>query len=77
MGLAGIVADLVNHNIPLIYIVSGALMTGLTLWLCLSRDLGAFLAREGAPDQAAGSPGESEPAPGALGGEGTIPRPVV
>ena len=46
MGLTGIVADLANHNIPLIYIVSGAMMTLLSILVCLSREFRSFLAFE-------------------------------
>jgi len=46
MGLTGIVADLANQNIPLIYIISGIMMTLLSILVCLSRDLAPFLARE-------------------------------
>ncbi len=44
MGLAGVVADLVNQNIPLIYVSCGAIMTLLSVLVSLSREFRGFLA---------------------------------
>ncbi|MDY7076348.1 MAG: MFS transporter [Chloroflexota bacterium] len=46
MGLAGVVADLVNQNIPLIYVSCGAIMTLLSVLVSLSRDFHGFLAHD-------------------------------
>jgi len=46
MGLSGIVADLVNHNIPLIYITSGVILVILSIILSLNRDFRDFLSYE-------------------------------
>lgn len=46
MGLAGVVADLVNQNIPLIYVVCGLAMTILSLPVLLNREVRSFLAFE-------------------------------
>jgi MFS family permease len=46
MGLAGVVADAVNQNIPLIYISCGAAMTLLTLLVSLSRRFRDYLTRD-------------------------------
>lgn len=57
MGLAGVVADLVNQNIPLIYLACGAIMTVLSLALLLNREVRQFLsyeAKESAPAAAEG-----------------------
>jgi DHA3 family macrolide efflux protein-like MFS transporter len=51
MGLAGIAADLANQNIPLIYLVSGIMMTLLSILVCLSRDLRSFLAYQSKPEE--------------------------
>lgn len=60
-GLSGIVADLVDQNIPLIYLVCSAMMLLLTVTMALNRDIRGFLACEevaviGAEPQAAGTP---------------------
>lgn len=47
MGLAGIVADLINQNIPLIYLVCGAAMTGLSLIIALNPDFRDFVRSAG------------------------------
>lgn len=47
MGLAGIVADLLSHNIPLIYLACGAAMTGVSLPLMWSKGVREFLSFEG------------------------------
>jgi hypothetical protein len=47
MGLAGVVADLVNQNIPLIYISCGAIMTSLSILVSLRGEFRSFLAYEG------------------------------
>lgn len=44
MGLAGVVADLVNQNIPLIYVSCGVIMTLLSVLVSLSREFRSFLA---------------------------------
>ena len=44
MGLAGVVADLLNQNIPLIYVACGAIMTLLSVLVSLSREFLNFLA---------------------------------
>ena len=46
MGLAGVVADLVNQNIPLIYITCGVIMILLSILVSLNRDFRHFLAYE-------------------------------
>lgn len=46
MGLAGIIADLLNQNIPLIYVSCGAIMTVTTLIAALNADFRRFLAFE-------------------------------
>jgi MFS family permease len=53
MGLAGVVADLVDQNIPLIYLACGVMLTVLSLLVLLNPDVRSFLAYEG----------EEEPAP--------------
>ena len=45
MGLSGIVADLVNQNIPLIYVSCGVIMTVLSLAVTASRHFRQFLAQ--------------------------------
>ena len=44
MGLAGVVADLVNQNIPLIYVTCGVIMTLLSVLVSLRREFRSFLA---------------------------------
>lgn len=46
MGISGIVADLLDQNIPLIYLVCGITMAGLTLLLALSKQFRQYLASE-------------------------------
>jgi MFS family permease len=46
MGLAGVVADLVNQNVTLIYLACGAAMTGLSVAVLLNREVRSFLAYE-------------------------------
>ncbi len=46
MGLAGVVADLADQNIPLIFLVSGLLVTGCTLLISISREFRRFLSFE-------------------------------
>lgn len=46
MGLAGVVADLVNQNVPLIYLACGAAMTILSVAVLLNQDVRDFLAHE-------------------------------
>jgi len=46
MGLAGVVADLVNQNIPLIYVTCGVIMILLSIWVSLNREFRHFLAYE-------------------------------
>jgi MFS family permease len=46
MGLAGVVADLVNQNIPLIYVSCGAIMLVLSVAVFLNRDVREYLAYE-------------------------------
>ncbi|HVN52766.1 MAG TPA: MFS transporter [Anaerolineaceae bacterium] len=43
MGLSGVIADLANHNIGLIYLVSGAIMTLLSCWIATDRAFREFL----------------------------------
>lgn len=43
MGLAGVVADLVNQNIPLIYVVCGAAMVALSVMISLSPEFHRFV----------------------------------
>jgi DHA3 family macrolide efflux protein-like MFS transporter len=44
MGLAGVVADLVNQNIPLIYVTCGVIMGLLSILVSLDREFRGFLA---------------------------------
>ena len=44
-GLSGIVADLVDQNIPLLYVGSGSILTVLTVVLSLRKDLRVFFAQ--------------------------------
>lgn len=60
MGLAGIVADLLNKNIPLIYIGCGVIMFVLTVGLAFSRNFRAFLSQDITP--AAPQPAPEAPA---------------
>lgn len=46
MGLAGVVADLLDQNIPLIYLSCGAIMTALTVLVISNRDFRKFLVFE-------------------------------
>ena len=46
MGLAGVVADLVNQNIPLIYIACGVIMTLLSVLVSLNGEFRSFLAHD-------------------------------
>lgn len=46
MGLAGVVADLVDQNIPLIYVTCGIIMTVLSLAVLLNQNVRHFLAYE-------------------------------
>ncbi len=46
MGLAGIVADLFDHNIPLIFLACGVIMAVLSLAVAINRNFRAFLASE-------------------------------
>lgn len=46
MGLSGIVADLLDHNIPMIFLGCGLLMALLTLFVSLNRHFRQFLAQE-------------------------------
>jgi MFS family permease len=62
MGLSGFVADLVNQNIPMIYIASGSISALLAIALLSHRNVRGFLSQELAP---AGLPAEaSGPSPG-------------
>ncbi|MFZ5918975.1 MAG: MFS transporter [Chloroflexota bacterium] len=45
MGLAGVVADLLDQNIPLIYATCGVIMLLLTLWVSASREFRSLLAQ--------------------------------
>ena len=47
MGLAGIVADLVNQNIPLIYTTCGAILVIVSIAISLNREFRNFLSYEG------------------------------
>ena len=42
MGLSGIIADLTNHNIPLIYTTCGGLLVLLSLWLLMNQKVHEF-----------------------------------
>jgi DHA3 family macrolide efflux protein-like MFS transporter len=44
MGLSGVIADLLDQNIPLIYISCGIIMSGLVLLIALNKDFRDFLA---------------------------------
>lgn len=46
MGLSGVITDLVNQNIPLIYMGCGGIMTILSLMVTLNGDFRQFLARD-------------------------------
>jgi len=46
MGLSGVIADLVNQNIPLIYAVSGIITLSLTIITSFSRNFRSFLRSE-------------------------------
>jgi MFS family permease len=46
MGLSGIIADLVNQNIPLIYAVSGIITLSLTIITSFSKNFRSFLRSE-------------------------------
>jgi len=46
MGISGVIADLLDQNIPLIYVTCGAIIAGLTLLLALSKELRDYLASE-------------------------------
>ena len=46
MGLSGVIADLVNQNIPLIYAVSGIITLSLTILTSFSRNFRSFLRSE-------------------------------
>jgi MFS family permease len=52
MGLAGVVADLVDQNIPLIYISCGVIMTLLSMLVSLNGDFRSFLTYEGTAPEA-------------------------
>ena len=47
MGLAGVIADLVDQNIPAIYIVSGAIMTVVVVIVSFNPHFRKFLASDG------------------------------
>lgn len=61
MGLAGVVADLVGQNIPLIYVSCGAIMVVLSLTVLLNRHVRAFLAYE--PEEEPPPPMEKQVVP--------------
>jgi len=46
LGLAGIIADLTNKNIPVIYIACGAIIVVLSFYLVMSSDVKSFLSIE-------------------------------
>ncbi len=46
MGLAGVVADLLDQNIPLIYVACGAIMTSLSVLIAFNADFRRFLSYE-------------------------------
>ncbi|HWQ32048.1 MAG TPA: MFS transporter [Blastocatellia bacterium] len=55
MGLAGIITDLLDKNVPLVYLISGIMMLLLSLLLAASPDARAFLAyqpKEAVPEEA-------------------------
>ncbi len=62
MGLSGIVADLLNQNIPLIYVGSGLISGSLAGLIALNRDYRRFLAYQAPPEQpdASGHPAEGQ-----------------
>ena len=51
MGMSGIVADLLNQNIPLIYVGSGLISGSLAGLIALNRDYRRFLAYEAPPEE--------------------------
>jgi MFS family permease len=67
MGLAGIITDLLDRNVPLVYLISGFMMLLLLLLIATSREARAFLAsqpKEGAAEKPAetGEPDEDQAA---------------
>jgi MFS transporter, DHA3 family, macrolide efflux protein len=52
MGISGVIADLLDQNIPLIYFACGVIMAALTLLLALSKEFRDYLASEMAPEAA-------------------------
>jgi len=44
MGLAGLITDAIDHNVPLIYIISGAASAAVTLGMALDRHFREYLA---------------------------------
>lgn len=52
MGISGVIADLLDQNIPLIYFACGAIMAALTLLLALSKEFRDYLASEIEPEVA-------------------------
>jgi len=54
MGLSGVVADMVGQNIGLIYLVCGAIMTVLSIWIALDRAFREFIVSAHPAIQAAG-----------------------
>ncbi|MFQ5796474.1 MAG: MFS transporter [Candidatus Bipolaricaulia bacterium] len=57
MGLSGVVADLLNQNIPLIYAICGGFMALLTIMVSISREFRDFLAYEPVDKQPSVIPG--------------------
>ena len=61
MGLAGVIADMIDQNIPLIYLVSGFLSAAVTVAVSADRHYREFLAYE--PPEGENGPGEESGEP--------------
>lgn len=70
MGMAGIITDLLDRNVPLVYLICGSMMLLLSLLIGTSREARAFLAYQ-APESAPEKAGESGP------GQTTLAQPVL
>ncbi len=57
MGLSGVIADALNQNIPLIFMVSGGIMVLLSILVALLPQTRQLLAYEPTPDEKIGPPG--------------------
>jgi MFS family permease len=58
MGLGGVAADLLNQDIPLIYLFCGSAMTAISVPLFWNTRVREFLAYEGEPESPSPTPGE-------------------